>query len=218
MSSDMINRVWTNPDSEEDKPSLVCLKPDGLCLAVVPADDLEKTAAALAAGGSVVAQNIPLTAIAQLQGEESDCDLSIMFKKGEGKTDSVTVTLADCAKRDELLAALRDRLGPTWVCERQPVSRLSASLWPLGVTAFVTLVSWFMYTEAQAIAAGRHLKPTGHDAKSKLASEVMHWVEGLIGATGVLILGGVLAGLAILWLVYAVARPRIRVTVRPGMA
>jgi hypothetical protein len=215
---DKPNRVWTNPDGEKDKPSLVCLKPEVLCLAIVPADDLEKTAAALADGSDVVAQNIPLARIAQLQGDEGDRDLSITYKQGEGKTDSVTITLADRAKRDELLDALRHRLGPTWTCDRQRVGRLSASWWPLGVTAGIAFVTWIMYAEAQQIAAGKQLKPVGGRAKTKLISQVMHWVEGLIGATGVLILGGVLASLGIVWLVYAVARPPVRVTVRPDKA
>jgi hypothetical protein len=73
-----------------------------------------------------------------------------------------------------------------------------------------------MYAEAQEIAAGKRLKPVGTRAKTKLLSQVMHWVEGLIGATGVLILGGVLASLCLVWLVYAVARPPIRVTAHPG--
>ncbi len=216
-TTDKPNRVWINPKSEEDKPSLVCLKPDVLCLVVVPADELEKTAAALVDGGDVVAQTMPLATMAKLQGQEGDHDLTITYKQGEGTTDSVTVTLTDSSKRDELLAALQERLGPSWTCQRQQVSRLSASLWPLGVTAGIVLVTWFMYTEAQEIAAGEHLKPFGR-GKAKLVTWVMHWVEGLIGASGVLIVGALLATLCLVWLGYAVARPAIRVTVRPENA
>jgi hypothetical protein len=216
-TTDKPNRVWINPNSEEDKPSLVCLKPDVLCLAVVPADELEKTAAAQIEGGDVVAQTIPLATMAELQGEEGDPDLTITYQQGEGTTGSVTVTLADSSKRDELLAALQECLGPTWKCQRQQVSRLSASAWPLGVTAAVVLVTWFMYTEAQAIAVGEHLKPVGR-GKAKLVTAVMHWVEGLIGASGVLLLGALLATLCLVWFGYAVTRPPIRITVRRGKA
>jgi hypothetical protein len=209
------NRIWTNPNSEKDEPSLVCLKADVLCLAVVSADDLEKIAAVLADGGEVVAENIPLETIAQLQGEDGDSDLSITYQQGEGQTASVTITLADWAQREELLEALRERLGPTWTSERRPASRRSAPWWLLGVTACLALVTWFMYTEAQAIAAGRQLKPIRGDVKTKLTREVMREVEEWTGATGVLILGGGLASLCMLRLAYAVARPPAQVIVRP---
>src|SRR5579871_650838 len=174
MSSDTrgsTNRVWTNPDSEEEKPSLVCLKPDGLCLANVSADDLDRVRTSLAEGKEVtalIAQNIPLTAIVQLQGDEGDSDLSITYKGGVGTTDSVTLTMTDSSSRDELLEALREHLGPGWKCEREQASRLSAALWPIGVTAGIALLTWFMYGEAKEIAAGEHLKPLGRKAKSKL--------------------------------------------------
>jgi hypothetical protein len=216
MSPDSVrkpDRVWTNPDSGKDKPSLICLKRELLCLAIVPSHDLKKTAAALAAGGEVVAQNIPLDAIDQLRGEERDNTLSITYKQGESKTDSVTVTLVDSSQRDELLDALRVRLGPNWACERKQASRLSASLWPLGVTAGVALYTCVIYFEAQDIAAGKHLPPITGRAKTKLFRGVMRWAEGLIGTTGLLILGGVLVTLCILWLVYAVSHPPPQVTV-----
>jgi hypothetical protein len=173
-SDDKPNQVWTNPDSEKDELSLVWLKPGVLCLGVVPADDLKKTAAAVTAGADLVAQNIPLAMIEQLQGDKGESDLSVTYKQGEGHTHSVTITLADSEKRDQLLDALRVYLGPTWTCERQRVSRLSASLWPLGLTALIALVTWVMYTEAQAIAAGRHLNPVAVRAKTSRISETMH--------------------------------------------
>jgi hypothetical protein len=85
MSSDAIDkpiRVWTNPDSGKDTASLVCLKPAALCLAVVPATELEKTAAALADRGElgVVAQNIRLAMITQLDGDEDGSDLSVTYR------------------------------------------------------------------------------------------------------------------------------------------
>jgi hypothetical protein len=218
MSSDPIElgiRVWTNPGSEKDKPSLVYLKPDALCLAVVPAADLEKTAAALLGGGAVVAQIIPLRTITQLEGDEGDNLLNVAFKQGEGKSDSVDISLVDGSQRDEVLDALRVCLGSDWECERRREGRLSASGLPLFVTAVAAVLTWEMYDEAQRITAGEHLKVVGGNARTKIFSFVMHWVEGHVGVTGVLILGGLLVTLGLWWLVYAVTHPSIRITVRP---
>jgi hypothetical protein len=220
MSPDTINkpnRVWINPAGEEGQPSVVCLTADALCLAVVPAADREKSATVLAEGGRVPSQTIPLAEVTQLQGEEGASDLSITYKKGKVTTDSVTVTLLDVSRRDDLLAALQDRLGPAWTCERRRVSRLSACRWPLGVTIGVVLLTWLMYGEAEALAAGRHPNVGGQKDVIRLLREAMLWVEGLIGSTGVLIVGGVLVSLSIGWLVYAVYRRPTRITVRTAM-
>ena len=208
--------VWTNPDSEKGKPSLVRLTPETMCLVVVPAEDLEKTVAVLESGGSVLMQNIPLAAIAQLQGDEGDNDLIVTFKQGEVHTDSVTITLADTAKRDELLDALVCHLGTGWVRERQPMSRLTASMWPIGVAAFFCLMTYFMYDEAQQIAKGQQLHPFGRKLPTILFSVVAHWVEGLIGSTGVLIIGGLAVAGCLLWLVSRVTHPPVRITMKPN--
>jgi hypothetical protein len=47
--------IWTHPESEEGKPSLVRLTPDAVTLAVIPKEDLEKTIAALEKGSEVSA-------------------------------------------------------------------------------------------------------------------------------------------------------------------
>jgi hypothetical protein len=219
MSSGTLDKplqVWTNPKSAKDKPSLVCLKPDSLWLAVVPTADLDKTAAALKNGGEVVAQHIPLARITQLQGDEGDSEVTVTYKQGESQTGEVTITFADRSTCDQFRNALANRLGSGWQWERRQIGRLSLSLWPLVTTAVVAVVTGFMYFEAHRIAAGEHLKsPFGDNARLKLVSLVMHWVEGLIGTTGVLILGGLLLTLCIVWWVYEVAHPPVRITVRP---
>jgi hypothetical protein len=190
MAHDVI--VWTNPDAEAGSQSLVCLKPDVLCLAVVPAAELEHVAAAAASGGAVVAQMIPLANILQLEGNDGSCDLSIQFKQGEDSTDAASLTLADCAKRDELVEAIRERLGTNWERRGQRSGRLAAAVLPASLTAIMCIFTWAIHNEAQRIAEGEHLKAVGRKATSKLLSEALHWIEGVIGATGVLIVGGLL--------------------------
>ena len=141
--------------------------------------------------------------------------LTITHKQGQSKTESIAVLLADEMKRDELLQALTAQLGPEWERQEKQISRLRSAAWPLGLTAVAVFLTWFMYDEAEQIAAGRQLKPAGGRANAKLISTILHWVEGLIGSIGVLILGGLLAALCVVWLVYAVANPVIHITVQP---
>jgi hypothetical protein len=209
------NHIWTYPESEEGEPSLVRLTPDMLSLAVIPKQDLEKTAAALEKGDTVAARDIPVTLITQLQAETGGNELIVTYKQSESKADSVTITLADETKRNELLGVLTDYLGTDWQREERRASRLSQGLWPLGATAAVALLTWVMHGEALRIAAGEHLKTPNGSAKRRLVSYVMHWVEGLIGPTGILVLGGLLGAVCLGWFVLAVTRPPLQITIRP---
>jgi hypothetical protein len=158
---------------------------------------------------------IPLASLTELQGKEGDQDVTLTFKVGTDATDSNVIQLADAAARDELLDALQDRLGPGWERTRGPVGRLSAGMLPFIATVIAGGLSWLMYNEAQLIAAGEHLKAVGKTAKTRAFSGAMHWVEGQIGETGVLIVGGVVFLLCAAALLNAVLRPAILITVRP---
>jgi hypothetical protein len=208
-------RVWTNPDADTDldEPTLVRLTADALCLAVVPAADLDKTVAALNAGEPVAAKTIPLATIERLHGDEDESELVVSFKQGVIKTEEVTITLADANQRNELMAALADRLGPDWKLSSRRNSRFKASLWPIGCLAIAGLLTWLMYDDAVIIAAGGHVNPGHGRAKSRLVRMVTTWLAGLLGPTGVIILGVALAVLCVIWLGYAVAKPPTRVTV-----
>jgi hypothetical protein len=142
-----------------------------------------------------------------------DKDLILTYTQGEHQRDSVTITLADATQRDELLRVLTKQLGPGWKRRRKRSSPLSSVLWPLGTAAFVCLLTWIMYGEAQQIAAGKQLKAVGF-GRRRLFSMMLHWIEGLIGSTGVLILGGILVAGCLLWLAAAIALPSTRITVR----
>ena len=138
---------------------------------------------------------LPVVGIGAVGGRET-----VACKQGESNTESATITLADSHKRDELLNALTNALGPGWQRDRQRASRLRTALWPLGTLAVVSVLTWTMYGEAQLIATGRHMDVHAHSRRQRALLGIMHWVEGLIGATGVLILGGLLACVCLAWL------------------
>jgi hypothetical protein len=218
MSTDLTSRaqlIWTNPAAVEEQPTLIHLTTDALLLAVIPRKDLDAATDTLRKGGSVAGRSIPLSAVTRLDGVEEESDLDVTHKQGESKTEKVTVTLPDHTQRDELLTALGAALGPEWLEERRPKNRFVAALWPVGVLVGVVLLTLWMYEAAQALAAGRQLQLPRH-GKARLMLQIMHWIEGMIGATGVLILGGILGVLCFWWLFAAVANPpvQIRVTKR----
>src|SRR5262249_52007616 len=134
--------------------------------------------------------------------------------QGEGKTASIPVLLADEAKRDELLEGLTARLGPDWDRREEQIGWLRSGGLPLGLAAVAGFFTLVMYDEAEQIASGKQLK-AGGGPKGKLVSTIMHWVEEMIGSTGVLILGGLLIALCLGWFVYAVVSPGVRITVQP---
>jgi hypothetical protein len=183
--------VWTYPSAEDKQPTLARLTADHLCLAVVPAADLEKTVVALDAGGDVVT-----------------------YKLSDTKTETATFQLAERKDWDELSDALLERFGPGWERSAKKNPSWFAALWPLGVIVVAALVTWWMHYEASRIAAGEHLQATG-SGRAKAVTAVMHLVEGWIGTTGVLILGGLAVLVGFLWLGYALAYPGVHVTLRP---
>jgi hypothetical protein len=212
--TDQNTLVWTNPDGEEETPSLVYLRPGIVGLATLFDDDLEKAVAELLDGKDIAAQTIPLTKITCLSAEEGEAELSLFYQQTDTNTIQLEVSFADNAQRDEFINKLRDRLGPAWTSVRQQGSRFWACLVPLGALIFMAVITWFMYGEAEDIAAGKHLKERG-SGKAKLFSMVMHWVEGLIGSTGVLIVNGLIAVLFLIYLVSVLKSPPIYNVVLP---
>jgi hypothetical protein len=209
--------IWTYAEAEDQKPSLVRLTADHLCLAVVPKGDLEKTAAALEAGGDVVSQNIPLAKITGIEGDvewaDSVVSLTVTYKVGETKTEEATFQLNNQKEWDELSGSLLGRFGPGWERTEAKHAAWRSALFPLGAAVVFALITWWMHYEASRIAAGEHLEAHG-SGRNRLVVTVMHWVESWIGPTGVLLLGAVLVLACLGWLWYALANPNTYVALR----
>lgn len=206
--------IWTNPTAEDEQPTLIYFKADALCYATIPPGDLDKTVDLLRAGNDVASHNIPFAALDSVTGTVGDSDLEVHFTQGNSKAEPVTLTLSDTGQRDQFLENLVQRLGPTWQREEKPGNRLYEAMWPAIFTTGAVLLTWFMYGEAQEIAAGRQL-PVGGRAKTRLIGMVMHYVEGLIGTTGVLLLGGALTVLLLFWTCYSLVFTPMYFKVRP---
>jgi hypothetical protein len=216
MSSATPDLVWTNPDATDGNPSLLRLTAESLLAAAVPREELDRVVAAVGGGAAVAGQVIPLPMVTKLEGDEDDPTLTVTYRSGGSTRATVDLTLAGAAKREELIGALIARLGPDWRRRRQPTSPWAASLGILTAVGLVALATWGCYREAVQIAAGKHLEPNGADRKRQLLSQIAHWVEGLIGPTGILVVGGVLVALGLLAVVCLLIYPPVRVVVEPS--
>jgi hypothetical protein len=193
--------VLTNPEAEDGAVSLVRLTAEWLTLAPVPKEDLATTARELPNGGTVSGQIISLASLVKLEGGEDEADLTITARE-DGKTTTATVQFASSGAREGFLGALLEQAGPAWKRHDRKVRRWSTALWMLAITAAVAGATWFFYFEASHIAAGRN--PLLHEDrgsdKSRQVAAIAHWVERVIGPTGVLIVGGLaLAVCAFFW-------------------
>src|SRR6516162_9345188 len=206
-------QVWTNPGSAEGKPSLFRLTPDALELAIVPKGALEEADLHREPQGAFSTQRIPLAAIVRLEGEESGTDLTVTYRLEDGKDSSATIGLVDGPQRDEMLDALAARLGTFWIREIRPAPRWKGLLWPLAIAGLIGFLTWIMHHEAERLAAGEKLK--AGRGRLGVIRQLMHWIEREIGPDGVLIAGGILGTLAILWFLVAAARPPMRIVILP---
>src|SRR5262249_25506765 len=105
--------VLTNAEVEAGAVSLVRLTTEWLTLAPVPKADLASTARAVADGGTVSGQIIPLASLIRLEGGEDEADLTITARE-DGKTTTAAVQFASAGAREGFLGALLEQVGPEW--------------------------------------------------------------------------------------------------------
>ncbi len=209
--ADSVIQVWTNPQSEQGRTSLIGLSPDMLYLAVVPEADLQQAAANLQEGHQVVARNVPLSALTLVEGDQGDKLLTLTVKLGEESTDSWTICLADVTARDELLDALATRLGSTWKRIQRQTSRLTAARWPLVLLIISAVLTWVLYYAAHS-GDDFHLK-----GKQKAKGEMLLQFARGIGPTWSLVVGGVLAAVFGVQLYLKVVKAPMCITLAPAL-
>jgi hypothetical protein len=158
----------------------------------------------------VSGQIISLASLVKMEGGEFGADLTITARE-DGKTTTATVQFASPGAREGFLGALLEQAGPGWNRREREGRRWFAAVWMLAVTAAVVGMTWFLHYEASQIAAGR--EPLLPERGSITAA-----VIGVIGPTGVLIVGGIaLAVCAVLWLGVLASPPAHVVFEREGV-
>jgi hypothetical protein len=211
-------QVWSNPSSKPSAPSLVHLTKDTLSLAFLPAIDLGTALAALQSGLALSAQQIALTAITLVQGEQEKSELRVHFMPEKRQSESVLIPFADGTQRDEFLNTLTKQLGSGWILTREPRKFKG---WfdfskPLSMMGGMAIVTWAAYYEAQRVAAGDHLQPHGrYNFSMKLLHAALEWINGFFGPSGVLLLGLFLVFVYSGWVFYGLAHNEVCITLEP---
>jgi hypothetical protein len=125
-----------------------------------------------------------------------------------------TVHCADAASRDEMLKAIRRRLGPDWKREVKEYSRLRASVEPLIVIVFFTFITFCFYMAGR----GEDSSNGSKTIRTNWLGMIFVWVYNLLGPWGVVALGGLIIALGIAWLVARMLKPPLMCTISPRQA
>lgn len=209
------DHLWTNPENQDDdNPSLVRLGRDGLFLARIPTEELDGAAGALASGESILGRTIPLKSIRRVSGTVGEPGLNIVIRRDDGGRQAIDIGMRDPIQRDEFLDALEARLGNDWERVNRRTGRVKDALWPFGIMIVVGLITWFMHWEAERLEAGNVPKVRGR-ARSRIVRQLIHWVAGALGPTGVLVVGGLLIVVCLVWLFAVISHPVERIVLLP---
>jgi hypothetical protein len=151
---------------------------------------------------------IPLADIRKVRGKQGADDLDIHYT-AQGKVRMMNVGFADSATRDEVLDAVRHRMGAGFQLRVQELSPLQAAIKPF----FMLLVAIFFvvagYAGALEIAAGAEYDISGRGA---MLQRAYVGIVSLLGPVGVLVLGGLLVLGLLVWFVRRVLNPPTQMT------
>jgi hypothetical protein len=210
-----IRKIWTNEKVDDENHPLVWLTADALWLAKTPPPEHEAAIARLHKGLFVAALMIPLSEITALEGDENDNDWTLSYRTSASDTTEVTLSFRDNNQRDEAVRLLTEGAGAVSgvsAIDRHEVHWVRKSLLPAGALVAVAGITWLFHFEARKIAKGEKLKAVPGQFEPWFT--IARWVEGWIGPTGVLIIGGALMLFCILWLIGVITTTRHRITVR----
>jgi hypothetical protein len=132
-----------------------------------------------------------------------------------GEDTETNVLCPDPDSRDELMAILRDRLGPDWKREVIEYSRLRAAWQPLVITALFGFLT-FCFVMAT-------LHPEEGDGRTRVVrtnwiGAIFVWAYNLFGPAAPAILGGPFLLGGVVWLVMRLLKPPVMLTLRPRPA
>jgi hypothetical protein len=156
---------------------------------------------------------IPYEIMTKVEGNLYHTFFDIKFKKpGDAAESEKTIHCEDKHSRDEVIEALRDRLGPGWGRKVKEYTRLRASLEPLIVIVLFGFITWCFYM------AGAHPESDSSGSKvvrTNLLGAIFVWVYNLLGPWGVVTIGGLIVALGVAWLVARLIKPPLMHTLTP---
>jgi hypothetical protein len=200
---------------------LLVLSDDALHLASPDEKGMSRATAALESGepaDSVLGDDatvIALDSIVKVEGNLHHTFFTVHFAETPGaEPTEKNVFCAGAGSRDEVLAALRERLGPDWKRQVVQYSRLRASVEPLiviGLFGFLTFCFYMAgaYPESDQSGGGTKV------VRTNWVGLIFVWVYNLLGPWGGVSVGGVVVALGVAWLVARVIKPPLMLTLTP---
>jgi hypothetical protein len=181
--------------------ALVVANPDASVAAQVPARLAAGEPAETLLGSSTTV--IPLQAISKIRSNKNGSDMNVHYT-AQGKSRMSNIGFADAATRDEVFAAVQQRLGQNVRVQVQELNSLQAGIKPGLVLVVATFFVIAGYAGALEIAAG-----TTYDVHGRGAMLQRAYISlvSLLGPTGVVILGGLLLLMLLIWFVKRVGTP-----------
>jgi hypothetical protein len=204
--------VWVNPRAALDRATL--LFDDALVVANPSAEIAAQLPTKLAAGERLEtllggkATVIPLSDIRTIRGKQGADDLDVSYT-AQRKARMMNVGFADSATRDEVLDAVRHRMGEGFQLRVQELSPLQSAIKPFFILLVVTLFVVAGFVGALEIAAGAEYDISGRGAMLQRAYVS---IVSLLGPVGVLVLGGLLVLALLVWFVRRVLNPPTQMT------
>jgi hypothetical protein len=151
---------------------------------------------------------IPLETIRRVRGNQRGDDIDIAYR-ADGRARKANIGFADAATRDEVLAALHERLGVGFSYKVQHLNAIQAGLKPLIMLLIAGFFVYAGYMGALDIANGAEYDVHGRGAMFKWAYV---WLASTLGPTGVAIGGGLLLLILVTWLIKRVGSPPVLLT------
>ena len=168
-----------------------------------------RVTAAAPAVTSVVpdAEEIPYKKISSVKANRHRSDLNVYYHDGS-RDRMKNIGFDNASTRDRAFESLRRRLGPRFVKDEVQYSVLSAAFAPLLTTVVFAGLTMFLMSAAQELADGTDVNVTGSArAGTAAAKGLTVLVLGLLGPTGVMVVGGLFVAGGIAWLVARVRKP-----------
>ena len=173
-----------------------------------------KVTAAAPAVRSVVpdAEEITYKSISSVKANRHRDDLNVYYHDGS-RDRMKNISFDTAAIRDRAFESFRRRLGPRFVKDEVQYSVLSAAFAPLLTSVIFAALTLFMMSAAQELADGANVRVTGSARASTAAAKgIFVLVLGVLGPTGVMVLGGLFVAGGIAWLIARLRKPPLMAT------
>ncbi len=208
--------VWVNPREVFNR--VLMLSGTAVMFANPNEEKLGEAMAAMERGeesGAAALGKVKGLPLADLRRVE--CNLrgrDVKFRRGSGKaSESKSFEAASDEQRDEILRSVGERLGAGWVRRDAQYGVVRASLSPVVTLVVLGGITTALWLGARDLASGGEVDTGG---RRGLLKRVFVWLLELLGPTGVLIVGGLICVVVLVWLVGRVRNPPLMAVIKRG--